>query len=271
MTTPLVCALLSALSASMLSLEHMDGRSRPADPIEFAARRSHAPPPTRPAKGRLLVAQRSVNDPRFAETVILLVGYSDQGAMGLIINRPTDVRLASALPKLKELRGRSDHVFVGGPVSPGAMLLLIRSDQAPEGAQLVFDDVYVSGKLETLRKALRKSGKTHRLRAYAGYAGWGPGQLDREIARGDWAIGLADASTIFDAPSGEMWQKLLDRFSVEWARKGGDPVVAGIKTESIRIGNRDCRTIPAGDFVFAGSLIAGRGGYIPAQPAGRCG
>jgi putative transcriptional regulator len=236
MTAPLVCALLSALSAPMLSLDHIDGRSRPAGPIEFAARRSHAPPPTRPAKGRLLVAQRSVNDPRFAETVILLVAYSDQGAMGLIINRPTDVRLASALPKMKELRGCSDHVFVGGPVSPTAMLLLIRSDKAPDGAQLVFDDVYVSGKLDTLRKALRTSGKRHRLRAYAGYAGWGPGQLDREIARGDWAIGLADAGTVFDVPSGDMWQKLLDRFSVEWARKGSDPVVAGIKMEGVELG-----------------------------------
>ena len=186
---------------------------------EFAARRSQAPPPTQPAKGRFLVARRSVNDPRFAETVILLVAYSDQGAMGLIINRPTDVRLASALPKMKELRDRPDRLFVGGPVSPSAMLLLIRSATAPEGAQPVFGDVYVSGKLETLRKALGKSGKTHRLRAYAGYAGWGPGQLDREIARGDWAIGPADAGTIFDMPSGDMWPKLLDRFSVEWARK----------------------------------------------------
>jgi putative transcriptional regulator len=127
-------------------------------------------------------------------------------------------------------------VFVGGPVSPNAMLLLIRSDKAPDGAQPVFDDVYVSGKLETLRKTLGKSGKTHRWRAYAGYAGWGPGQLDREISRGDWVIGRADASTIFDVPSGEMWQKLLDRFSVEWARKGGDPVVAGVAIENIELG-----------------------------------
>jgi len=240
MTAPLVCALLSALSAPMLSLDSMDRCSRPADPIEFAARRSQAPPPTRPAKGRLLVAQRSVNDPRFAETVILLVAYSDQGAMGLIINRPTDVRLASALPKMKELRDRPDHLFVGGPVSPSAMLLLIRSATVPEGAQPVFGDVYVSGKLETLRKALGKSGKTHRLRAYAGYAGWGPGQLDREIARGDWAIGPGDAGTIFDMPSGDMWQKLIYRFSVEWARKGaGGSVVAEREIESIEPGIRN--------------------------------
>jgi putative transcriptional regulator len=240
MTAPLVCVLLSALTAPVLSLDGAHRCSRPAGVTEFAARRSQAPPPTQPAKGRFLVARRSVNDPRFAETVILLIAYSDQGAMGLIINRPTDVRLASALPKMEELRDRPDHVFVGGPVSPSAMLLLIRSATAPEGAQPVFGDVYVSGKLETLRNALGKSGKMHRLRAYAGYAGWGPGQLDREIARGDWAIGPGDAGTIFDTPSGDMWPKLIDRFSVEWTRNGADgPVVAERKTGKTEPGIRN--------------------------------
>jgi putative transcriptional regulator len=222
MTAALVCILLNALSAAALSL---DPAQRFQDAVrlsvlapKFAAKRSEARLPTQPAKGRFLVAHRSVNDPRFAETVILLLAYSDQGAMGIIINRPTDVRLASALPDMKELRDRPDRLFVGGPVSPSAMLLLIRSATAPQGAQPVFGDVHVSGKLETLRKVLGKSGKTHRLRAYAGYAGWGPGQLDHEIARGDWAIGPADAVTIFDTPSEGIWQKLVDRFSVEWAR-----------------------------------------------------
>jgi putative transcriptional regulator len=217
MTAPLVYVLLSALTAPVLSLDGAHRCSRAAGVTEFAARRSQAPPPTQPAKGRFLVARRNVNDPRFAETVILLIAYSDQGAMGLMINRPTDVRLTSALPKMKELRDRPDRVFVGGPVSPSAMLLLIGSATPPEGAQPVFGDVYVSGKLETLRRALEKSGKTHRLRAYAGYAGWGPGQLDHEISRGDWAIGPADAGTVFDMPSGDIWPKLIDRFSVEWA------------------------------------------------------
>jgi putative transcriptional regulator len=237
MTAPLVCALLSALVAPLLSPDSAERCSRPADQIEFAARRSQVPLPTRPAKGRLLVARRSLNDPRFAETVILLIGYSDRGAMGLIINRPTDVRLAVALPKIKELRDRPDHLFVGGPVSPNAMLLLIRSATVPEGARLVFGDVYVSGKLEALRKSLRQNGKTHRLRAYAGYAGWGPAQLDREIARGDWAIGPADATTVFDMASGDMWRNLVDRFSVEWVRRDkGGRVVAERKIESIEPG-----------------------------------
>jgi putative transcriptional regulator len=229
MTAALVCILLNALGAAALPIDPPQRLPEAARlsvlAPTFAAGRSQAPLPTQPAKGRFLVAHRSVNDPRFAETVILLIAYSDEGAMGIIINRPTDVRLALALPEMKELRDRRDRLFVGGPVSPSAMLLLIRSATAPEGAQPVFGDVHVSGKLETLRKVLGKNGKNDRLRAYAGYAGWGPGQLEHEIARGDWAVGPADAATIFDTPSEGIWQKLIDRFSVQWARAPEDRLV----------------------------------------------
>ena len=244
MTAALVCILLNVLSAAALSLDpaqRFPDAARLSVPApKFAARRSQAPVPTQPAKGRFLVAHRGVNDPRFAETVILLIAYSDRGAMGLIINRPTDVRLASALPGMKELHDRPDRLFVGGPVSPSAMLLLIRSATVPEGAEPVFGDVHVSGKLETLRKALGEGGKKHRLRAYAGYAGWGPGQLEHEIARGDWALGPADAATIFDTPSEGIWQKLSDRFSVEWARAAEERlIVAERKTENVEPGIRN--------------------------------
>jgi putative transcriptional regulator len=244
MAAVLVCFLLNALSAAALSVgpaeRFADAARLSAPDPKSAASHSQAPSPTQPAKGQFLVAHRSVNDPRFAETVILLIAYSDHGAMGIIINRPTDVRLASALPQMRELRDRPDRLFVGGPVSPTAMLLLIRSATAPEGAQPVFGDVHVSGKLETLRKVLGKSGKRPLLRAYAGYAGWGPGQLDHEIARGDWAIGPADAATIFDAPSEGIWQKLIDRFSVEWARAGRERlIVAGRKIENVEPGIRN--------------------------------
>ena len=219
MTLPLLCLLLGALPEPGLS----DGVPRSFSPAgvtsRIAAQPRQASPLTRPAQGRLLVARRSVGDSRFAETVILLIAYSDEGAMGVIINRPTPVRLAAALPKMKELRDRPERVFVGGPVSPNAMLLLIRAGTKPDGAQPVFENVYVSGSLKTLRKALGQRGKTNRLRAYAGYAGWGPGQLDHEVERGDWLIGPADAAIVFEMPSADVWPKLVERFAVEWARR----------------------------------------------------
>ncbi|MFI5393935.1 MAG: YqgE/AlgH family protein [Candidatus Binatia bacterium] len=222
MTVPLLCVLLSSLcTPGPMGL--YPGRSDRClrAPDAVAARQGEALSPTKPATGRFLIAKRSLGDPNFAETVILLLNYSERGSMGIIINRPTGVQLASALPKIKELRDRPDRVFMGGPVMVNSMLLLIRSGTRPTGSQLIFGDVYASGSLGTLHEALGKAGKTERLRAYAGYAGWGPGQLDHEIDRGDWLVAPADTAAIFDATPSDVWRKLLDRFSVEWAREGG--------------------------------------------------
>lgn len=181
-----------------------------------AAERGQSAPATSPAKGRLLIAGRNLGDPNFAEAVILLLAHGEHGSMGIIINQPSQVSLASALPDVKELRERSDRVFLGGPVAGNAVVLLIRSKSPPRAAQQIFDDVYATGNLSTLRAALARSGKTERLRAYVGYAGWGAGQLDREIARGDWHVVPADAATIFDATPADIWSKLIARFSAQW-------------------------------------------------------
>lgn len=169
-----------------------------------------------PAKGRLLVASRTLQDPNFAQTVVLLLKADRHGAMGLVINRPTAVRLSDALPDLPELRSRGEEVFLGGPVQQGAMLLLVRGGQEPPGSARVMEDVYVTGRLSTLKELLNKGGPGVHLRAYAGYAGWGPGQLEREIARGDWLVGSSDAGSIFDLAPDQLWQRWLERLTGSW-------------------------------------------------------
>lgn len=223
MTAPLLCVLLGTLFVARTPEPCFGQPERclfapSVSGSEVAARRGQAGPLTEPAKGRFLIAKRNVSDPNFAETVILLVTYGARGAMGIIINRPTEMRLASALPKIKELHGRPDRVFLGGPVAVNAMLLLIRSASRPEASESIFADVYASGSLKTLSTALAKKGKTEQLRAYAGYAGWGPGQLEHEIDRGDWLVAPPDAVAVFDMPSADVWPKLVDRYSAEWAR-----------------------------------------------------
>ncbi|MBI4519157.1 MAG: YqgE/AlgH family protein [Deltaproteobacteria bacterium] len=208
--------LLTVLACLLLNAPHPGG----APGLGFdSSRRSAQLPPAAvaPAKGRFLVASRGLLDPNFSETVVLLLDYGAGGAMGVVINRPTEVRLATALPDVKELRDRSDRIFLGGPVAVNAMLALIRSSRPPAGAQLVFGDVYASGSLKVLRQAVAKSGKRPRLRAYAGYAGWGPGQLDRELARGDWHVTTADAVTIFESEPARAWPQLIERLSGQWA------------------------------------------------------
>ncbi|HVN88064.1 MAG TPA: YqgE/AlgH family protein [Candidatus Binatia bacterium] len=173
--------------------------------------------PIRPAAGRLLVASRNILDPNFAQTVIALLAYDETGALGLVLNRPTKVRLTTALPQLKDVGDLPDVVFIGGPVGRSQMMALFRSAQPVKSAHRVFDDVYVSGNLDALRRALKPKGTRGGVRAYAGSSGWGPRQLDNEIARGDWYLAEGDARIIFAANPAEVWETLIQRVSGEWA------------------------------------------------------
>ena len=175
--------------------------------------------PTQPAKGRFLVASHRLADPNFSETVVLLLAYEPTGALGIVINRPTRVRLGSVLREVEELRDRPDPVYLGGPVAGNQLLVLIRAAQQPESSEAIFEGVYVSGSTAAVRKALGKTGKGNRVRGYAGYAGWGPGQLDREVARGDWYVTAGDATVIFEMKASAIWPKMIQQFSGEWTRR----------------------------------------------------
>src|SRR5262249_22676883 len=147
------------------------------------------------------------------------------GAAGVIINRPTDMMLAKALPDLKPLRTRRDVLYLGGPVAQRALLLLILAQQPPSHSQSIFGSVHITGSLNTLRSLLDENTSRDRWRAYAGYAGWGAGQLEREVQRGDWYIVPADAETIFKTPANEMWPRLIAKSAGQWAmRQPAGPV-----------------------------------------------
>jgi len=166
-----------------------------------------------PGKGKFLVAGRNLADSRFQETVILLIEYSTEGAAGLIINRPTKVPIAEVLPPMPGLKERTDVVYYGGPVEGHRMLMLIRSGEKPEGSGRVFGNVYVSASMDTLERMLGSHKTERQFRMYAGYAGWMPRQLDWELSRGDWLIVSADAGSIFEKKSSEIWRELFHRGS----------------------------------------------------------
>jgi putative transcriptional regulator len=181
--------------------------------------RATGPPGHALARGKFLVASRQLRDPNFAETVILILSHGPGGAMGLIINRPTDVQLSKVLPDLEGLEQRQDRVFLGGPVNPRLILVLIRSHRAPAQAEPVFGDVYATGSFKVLRQFLAERIPARRLRTFAGYAGWGARQLDREVERGDWYVAPADAETIFSSPSKEIWKRLVEHSAGDWVRR----------------------------------------------------
>jgi putative transcriptional regulator len=179
-----------------------------------SARPGAAPGPDDPgpklATGVLLVANRRLADPRFAQTVILLTRYGPQGATGVIINRPTEHRLSDLLPDIEALQGRNDVLFFGGPVSLGAVGILLQSAEEVklEHTTRVFGDVYFSWNREAFAYIIGREKEEEAIRAYAGYAGWAPGQLEGEIARGDWSIAGADAFTVFRKDSSSVWRDL---------------------------------------------------------------
>ena len=171
------------------------------------------------AKGKFLVASRKLQDPNFKETVVLLIDYGMDGAMGLVINRPSAVKLATVFPDIKELKQRKDTIYVGGPVEVNKMLLLIRSPQMPEGATVVTPGVYISSSWKVLESLMKKkAAKEERFRLFAGYAGWAPSQLDFERTRGDWYVLKADAETVFSQNPSELWPELIRRVTVKWVR-----------------------------------------------------
>jgi putative transcriptional regulator len=164
--------------------------------------------------GKLLVAARGLPDPNFSESVILLADYSDQGAMGLIINRQTSVPVARLFRSLKPQS--SSTLFAGGPVAADGVVGLLRSKTATADSRHVFADVYMIAKREPL-ESLIVSSASSRFRLYLGYAGWGPRQLEREVLLGSWHVFKAEADLVFDPDPASLWQRQIGRISERMA------------------------------------------------------
>jgi putative transcriptional regulator len=161
--------------------------------------------------GTFLVAARGMKDPNFAQTVVLLIDYDVQGAFGLIIDRPTRHTLAELWPEIVGLEAHP--VYLGGPVFPNRLLFLLRSDAAPQEMRQVIPGVHLGSDELTLKRIIAKG--EEEFRTYAGYSGWGPGQLDNEIARGDWHIVPGERRFIFDPQPAEVWDELIQRVDIQ--------------------------------------------------------
>ena len=161
------------------------------------------------AQGKFLVADRRLMDPNFRETVVLLIRYGPDGAIGLVINRPVELKLSTVLPDIKELERSKETLYLGGPVEPARVLLLVRSAKPPEASMPVFGDVYLSSSQKVLQGLIKKPVKEERFRIYAGYAGWAPGQLDHEIRRGGWHVTEATEDIVFCDDPETVWKQVL--------------------------------------------------------------
>jgi putative transcriptional regulator len=186
-----------------------------------------------PARGKLLVASKTLADPRFRESVVLLIEYGSRGATGLIINRRTNVLLSTLLPSLPALKNQDHIVYYGGPVENYRVLMLVRSDLKPAEAVLVCEGVYVSSNWKTLEQALGRHQTEKEFRTYTGYAGWGTGQLAREVARGDWLIVPGDAASVFTKKTEQIWQELYRRGSAIQVHRHRALLLSGLRSPSL--------------------------------------
>src|SRR5437588_7246001 len=147
-------------------------------------------------RGQLLVAGPTLLDPNFWRTVVLVVEHNEEGALGLVLNRPSETSVAEAVPQLEMLLDPDERLFIGGPVQPSAVIVLAEFEDATDAALLAFDDVGVLGigtSLEELTTGVRSG------RAFVGHAGWGPGQLDAELERRDWIVEPGRREDVFTA------------------------------------------------------------------------
>jgi putative transcriptional regulator len=175
--------------------------------------------------GQLLLASPALRDPHFARTVVLVSLHSEEGAMGLVLNRPSTMRVSEAVPQLESAVGDAEHVYVGGPVQPTSIVFLAEFlDPSPAGL-LVLGRIGFPAPDAGVEELIEATGRG---RVFAGYAGWTEGQLDAEVEQGDWIAQAALPEDVFTQGPEELWSGVLTRKGGSYAllaRMPPDPSV----------------------------------------------
>ncbi|MGI8462189.1 MAG: YqgE/AlgH family protein [Solirubrobacterales bacterium] len=164
-------------------------------------------------RGKLLVASPALADPNFARSVVLITEHNEEGAMGIVLNRRAEARVAEMLPDLAEIEA-DEYLYVGGPVQPDAIVLLAEFSDPDAAAWIVAADVGLaaaSSDLTELALAVRRG------RLYAGYSGWGPSQLEAEIELDSWIVEPPLPAELFPEDPEALWGDVLERKGGQYA------------------------------------------------------
>jgi putative transcriptional regulator len=166
-------------------------------------------------RGQLIIATPTLVDPNFARSVVLIAEHTEEGAMGLVLNRPATTLVDEAVPDLAWLAGEEDHVWVGGPVAETAVIVLAEWDDVELAGALVDGDLGFVGTDADQPDQL--DGAIRRARVFAGHAGWGPGQLEEELAEDAWIVEAPRREEIFCADAEDLWAAVLRRKGSRYA------------------------------------------------------
>jgi putative transcriptional regulator len=165
-------------------------------------------------KGHLLVSAGGLYDPNFRHTVVLVGEHNAEGALGVVLNRPLDVTVEKAVPPLASLVTPGALLFHGGPVQPSSAVLLAEVSHPELADILVFGSIgFLIGEIPTdLQPGIRRA------RVFAGYSGWGPGQLEMEMEQGSWILDPALEDDVFTDDPDTLWSRVLQRKGPEYRR-----------------------------------------------------
>jgi putative transcriptional regulator len=161
--------------------------------------------------GLFLIAKPELADPNFSRTVVLVTQTEDFSTVGVIVNRPTTLKLAQfvADPGLETGKYR-DAVFLGGPVMRNALIAVFVSDVVPAAPAFhVLPGLYMTMHTDNVKMLLASEGRRYRL--FAGFSGWAPRQLESEFDRAGWFVLPADAESVFRSDTSGLWEELVER------------------------------------------------------------
>lgn len=172
-------------------------------------------------RATLLLSMPQLQDPNFSKTVVLLCDYGPEGAFGLVLNRPTEMPAETMVRLHPPVAGGNDlPLWIGGPVEPERGWVLVGDDPSsaagspPEDCKVIREGLYLSTSQSLLRAVLEAT-PAPRARIIAGYAGWGPGQLDQELAQSSWLMSDVDLDIVFDTRPDAMWETAIRRMGAD--------------------------------------------------------
>jgi putative transcriptional regulator len=163
-------------------------------------------------RGHFLLSARKLRDPNFFKTVVLMVEHGSDGAMGLVVNRPSNVTVQRALAGHFELPETNELVYIGGPVEPSALFILHDSQDLDTSEKPIVPEVYVGSSAAAFEQVVRAAAfdeSAVKYRILCGCAGWAPGQLEGEVARGDWYTCPATSEETFCENPYDLWDSLV--------------------------------------------------------------
>jgi putative transcriptional regulator len=171
------------------------------------------PPTHKSLKGQLLLDGGKLHGSFFHRSVVLICQHDPEGAFGLILNRSSDSKVGQALVANVSETIKGQPLFVGGPVQPATLSFLHSDNFLPDAN--VMANLSLGHSLDTLMDLSESSSSTQKLKLFAGYSGWSPGQLDQEMARKDWLVHPASLDLVFYPEQARLWQDILRRKDVK--------------------------------------------------------